>query len=277
MSQRAGRAAVLMEGCCGRRCECALSLLAVRAPTLPIDPPYRERQTNELMSEPIASASVPTDLVIDIVSDVVCPWCYIGKRKLEAALAELRAREPSLTTIRRWHPFQLNPELPEQGIARAAYLEAKFGGKARAAEIYTRVRNAGADVGIAFDFERIERQPNTLDAHRLVAWAQQRGDAASTDALVEALFRAYFIEGRLIGDQEELVHIAGEAGFPEAESRALLSSELGRADVEAEDREARAVGIGGVPFFIFNGKTAVSGAHDPPALLEAITAARAAT
>ena len=221
--------------------------------------------------------SMADEFQIDVISDVVCPWCYIGQRRL----AEARARLPDGDAARRapirWHPFQLNPELPEQGIARAAYLEAKFGGKARAAEIYTRVRNAGADVGIAFDFERIERQPNTLDAHRLVAWAQQRGDAASTDALVEALFRAYFIEGRLIGDQEELVHIAGEAGFPEAETRALLSSELGRADVEAEDREARAVGIGGVPFFIFNGKTAVSGAHDPPALLEAITAARAAT
>jgi predicted DsbA family dithiol-disulfide isomerase len=228
------------------------------------------------MSEAAASASVPTDLVIDIVSDVVCPWCYIGKRKLEAALAELRAREPGLTMIRRWHPFQLNPELPEQGIARAAYLEAKFGGKARAAEIYARVTNAGAEVGIAFDFERIERQPNTLDAHRLVAWAQQHGDAAATDALVEALFRAYFIDGRMIGDKDELVRIAGEAGFAEAETRALLASEHGRVDVEAEDREARAVGIGGVPFFIFNGRTAVSGAHDPPALLEAIGAARAA-
>jgi predicted DsbA family dithiol-disulfide isomerase len=265
-----------MAGCRGRRCERALSLVAVRAPTLPIDPPYRERQTGELMSEAAASASVPTDLVIDIVSDVVCPWCYIGKRKLEAALAELRAREPGLTMIRRWHPFQLNPELPEQGIARAAYLEAKFGGKARAAEIYARVTNAGAEVGIAFDFERIERQPNTLDAHRLVAWAQQHGDAAATDALVEALFRAFFIDGRMIGDKDELVRIAGEAGFAEAETRALLASEHGRVDVEAEDREARAVGIGGVPFFIFNGRTAVSGAHDPPALLEAIGAARAA-
>ncbi|MEO8738484.1 MAG: DsbA family oxidoreductase [Casimicrobiaceae bacterium] len=229
------------------------------------------------MSEQSTHNATASELIVDIVSDVVCPWCYIGKRKLEAALADLRAREPGLTTIRRWHPFQLNPDLPVQGVARAEYLEAKFGGKVRAAEIYARVKSAGADVGIAFDFDRIERQPNTRDVHRLIAWAQQRGDAHLTDALVEALFRAYFIDGRMIGDHAELVSIASEAGFPEVETRALLASDVGRVDVEAEDREARAVGIGGVPFFIFNGKTAVSGAHDPPALLEAIGASRAAT
>jgi predicted DsbA family dithiol-disulfide isomerase len=228
------------------------------------------------MGDQPAASAASDELVIDIVSDVVCPWCYIGKRKLEAAIADLRAREPGLAVIRRWHPFQLNPDLPAQGIARSAYLEAKFGGKARAAEIYARVTSAGAQVGIAFDFDRIQRQPNTLDAHRLIAWAQQRGQTQALDALVEALFRGYFIDGRLIGDREELVRIAGGAGFPEGEARALLASEAARADVEAEDREARAVGIGGVPFFIFNGRTAVSGAHDPPALLEAMGAARIA-
>ena len=96
-------------------------------------------------------ADVATDLVVDIVSDVVCPWCYIGKRKLETALAELQAREPGLAVLRRWHPFQLNPDLPDEGIDRATYIEAKFGGKARAAEVYARVRAAGAGVGIAFD------------------------------------------------------------------------------------------------------------------------------
>jgi predicted DsbA family dithiol-disulfide isomerase len=222
-----------------------------------------------------AADAAAADLVVDIVSDVVCPWCYIGKRKLEAALADLEAREPGLSIIRRWHPFQLNPDLPREGIARAAYLEAKFGGKARAGEIYARVRAAGADVGIPFDFDRIDRQPNTLDAHRLIAWAQQRGDAQATDALVEHLFRAYFVDGRLLTDAEQLIAIARDAGFPEAEVRTMLASTAGRSDVEAEDREARAVGISGVPFFIFNGKTAVSGAHEPAALLEAIAAARA--
>jgi predicted DsbA family dithiol-disulfide isomerase len=214
------------------------------------------------------------DIVVDIVSDVVCPWCYIGKRKLETALGELKAREPGLSVLRRWHAFQLNPDLPAEGIARAAYIEAKFGGKARAAEVYARVRAAGADVGIPFEFERIERQPNTLEAHRLIAWAQQQGDAQATDALVEQLFRAYFVDGRLLTDTGQLVEVARDAGFPEGEVRAMLASATGRSEVEAEDREARAVGINGVPFFIFNGKTAVSGAHEPATLLEAIAAAR---
>ena len=228
------------------------------------------------MAGPTLAENAPVaDLIVDIVSDVVCPWCYIGKRKLETALAELRVREPGLAILRRWHPFQLNPDLPRDGIARADYLEAKFGGKAQASAVYARVRAAGADVGIPFEFDRIDRQPNTLDAHRLIAWAQQRADGATTDALVEHLFRAYFIEGRRLTDADQLIEIARQSGFPESEVREMLASTAGRSDVEAEDREAHAVGIGGVPFFIFNGKTAVSGAHDPATLLEAIAAARA--
>jgi predicted DsbA family dithiol-disulfide isomerase len=228
------------------------------------------------MADPAQSDGAPVaDLIVDIVSDVVCPWCYIGKRKLETALADLQSREPGLLILRRWHPFQLNPDLPREGIARADYLVAKFGGRARASEIYARVLAAGAEVGIPFEFDRIDRQPNTLDAHRLIAWAQQRDDPTATDDLVERLFRAYFIEGRRLTDAGELIAIARESGLPEREVRALLASTAGRSGVEAEDREARAVGIGGVPFFIFNGKTAVSGAHDPATLLEAIASARA--
>ena len=212
-------------------------------------------------------------LAIDVVSDVVCPWCYIGKRKLEAALVELTRAEPGLSVQLRWHPFQLNPDLPPAGIPRADYLAAKFGGKARAAEIYARVRGVGEEVGIAFDFDRIARQPNTLDAHRLIAWAQQRGDAGP---LVERLFHAYFIEGRFVGDHDELVSVAAVTGLPESGARGMLDSDGLRAEVEAESREAQEAGITGVPFFIFNGRTAVSGAHDPPMLLEAILAARAA-
>ena len=212
-------------------------------------------------------------LAIDVVSDVVCPWCYIGKRKLEAALAELGRTDPRLSVQLRWHPFQLNPDLPPAGIPRAEYLEAKFGGKTRAAEIYARVRAVGEEVGIAFDFDRIARQPNTLDAHRLIAWAQQRGDAGP---LVERLFHVYFIEGRFVGDRDELVAVAVATGLPESGARGMLDSEGLRAEVEAEGREAQEAGITGVPFFIFNGRTAVSGAHDPPMLLEAIRAARTA-
>ncbi|HXX86454.1 MAG TPA: DsbA family oxidoreductase [Casimicrobiaceae bacterium] len=226
------------------------------------------------VSNPKAVEAAP-DLVVDIVSDVVCPWCYIGKRKLEAALFELETRAPGASIAVRWHPFQLNPDLPAEGVDRIAYLEAKFGSKARADQIYSRVKSVGAEVGIAFDFDRISRVPNTLDAHVLIAWAQQRGAGEAADTLVERLFRAFFIEGRLLGEREELVRIAAEAGLPEQETRSSLESLPVRAEVEAEDREARGVGIGGVPFFIFNGRTAVAGAHDPETLLKAITAARA--
>ena len=218
------------------------------------------------------SAAAPS-LAVDVVSDVVCPWCYIGKRKLERALDELARREPSLDVAVRWHPFELNPDLPAEGILRRDYLRGKFGSD-RTDEIYARVRAAGEGVGIDFAFERIVRQPNTRDAHRLVAWAQERGEGA---AMVEALFRAYFIDGRSLADRGELVAIAEAAGFEGAAARALLDSESLRAEVESEYREAQAAGIGAVPFFIFNGRTAVSGAHDSPTLLEAIAAAREAS
>jgi predicted DsbA family dithiol-disulfide isomerase len=225
-----------------------------------------------LPSSAAADERVAPPLFVDVVSDVVCPWCYIGKRKLETALARLRAAEPGLAPTVRWHPFELNPDLPVEGIPRAAYLEKKFGGRARAAEIYARVRAVGSEVGIAFDFDRIARQPNTRDAHRLIAWAQQCGDAG---ALVEHLFRAYFIEGRWIGERNELAALAADSGLPGDEARAVLASDSYRAEVEAEYREAQEAGITGVPFFIFNSRTAVSGAHDPDVLLEAIAAARA--
>ena len=218
-----------------------------------------------------AAAPVVAALLIDVVSDIVCPWCYIGKRKLETTLDRLRD-EAGLVIAVRWHPFELNPDLPAQGVPRSEYLQAKFGSKARASEIYAHVRTVGAQVAIDFDFDRIRRQPNTRDAHRLIAWAQQHGDAG---AMVERLFRAYFIEGCYLGAVDELVALAADAGLPAEEARTMLVSAAYRAEVEAEFREARDAGITGVPFFIFNGRTAVSGAHDPETLLEAITAARA--
>jgi predicted DsbA family dithiol-disulfide isomerase len=213
---------------------------------------------------------LPT-LVVDVVSDIVCPWCFIGKRKLDSALAELARSEPSIDIKVRWHPFQLNPDLPAEGIPRASYLARKFGGAERAAGVYARVTDVGDAVGISFRFDRIERQPNTLDGHRLIAWAQEQGDAAT---LVERLFGAYFIEGRYIGDRNELARLAAEAGWSEDDARAMLQSDALRDEIAGENREAVDVGIQGVPFFIFNGRIAVSGAHDPATLLEAIAAAR---
>jgi predicted DsbA family dithiol-disulfide isomerase len=212
------------------------------------------------------------ELFIDVVSDVVCPWCYIGKRKLENALIHLRAEQPALAPTVRWHPFELNPDLPSEGVSRALYLERKFSGRERAADIYARVRAVGAEVGIAFEFDHITRQPNTRDAHRLIAWAQRQ---AAADRLVERLFRAYFIEGCWVGGRDELAALAAEAGLDRDEAHVMLDSDAFRAEVEAEFREAQDAGIGAVPFFIFNSRTAVSGAHDPDTLLEAIAAARA--
>ena len=213
------------------------------------------------------TAAPAAPLIIDVISDVVCPWCFIGKRRLEAALA-LAARDGAAPeVVVRWHPFELNPDLPHEGIDRRAYLDAKFGGAERATQIYDRVRAAGASVGIPFAFERIARQPNTRDAHRLVAWTQGRGDAGS---LVERLFSAYFLDGRDPGDRAVLAAIAGEAGGDPAAAGAMLESDEGKDAVPASERRALEIGVGGVPFFIFNGRLAVSGAQEPQVLAQAI-------
>jgi predicted DsbA family dithiol-disulfide isomerase len=193
---------------------------------------------------------------IDIVSDVICPWCFIGKRRLEKALA-LR---PELAVAITWRPFQLNPDMPAEGMERKAYIAAKFGGGAQADRIYANVADVGAGVGIPFAFDRIQRTPNTRDAHRLIRWAAAHGQA---DAVVESLFRAYFIDGRDIGDHATLADVAGAAGLDAAEARQWLG---GPADIEpvlAEDRSARRLGINAVPCFIFDRNYAVSGAQEP--------------
>jgi predicted DsbA family dithiol-disulfide isomerase len=213
-----------------------------------------------LMSEPET---------IDVISDVVCPWCYIGKRHLEAALSKLPVSERPLV---RWHPFQLNPDLPAVGVDRRSYLEEKFGGAERASTIYDRVRAAGREAGLALDFDRIERQPNTLDAHRLIAWAQASG--RDVEPLVEALFKAYFVEGRFIGDRKVLAEVAGEAGFDAGASLEMLEGQTATAEIAEMDLRTRQSGIGGVPFFIFNEKIAVSGAQGAPVLLDALAQSR---
>ena len=218
-------------------------------------------------------------LTIDIVSDVVCPWCYIGKRKLEAALALPEAAGLPPIAIR-WHPFQLNPDLPEAGLDRKQYLEDKFGGPARAAEIYARVGAAGQAVGLNLNFDGIKRQANTLMAHALIAFAQQSpaNDAQNTlgNAVKERLLKAYFVDGLFIGDIDVLVGIATAAGLDATAVRAHLSDPATRQAIAQADAQARQIGVTGVPFFIFNQKVAVSGAQDPAALLAAMQQAVAA-
>ena len=193
---------------------------------------------------------------IDIVSDVICPWCFIGKRRLEKALA-LR---PELDVDITWRPFQLNPDMPPGGMDRQAYLAAKFGSDAHADRLYATVTEAGATVDLPFAFDRIRRTPNTRDAHRLVRHAASEGQA---DATVEALFRAYFLDGRDIGDRRVLAEIAGEVGLDAAATGALFSGDAALDQMLAEDRSARRLGINAVPCFIFDRQYAVSGAQEP--------------
>ena len=210
--------------------------------------------------------NTPT-LTIDVISDVVCPWCYIGKRKLEAALALPEAADLPNIVIR-WHPFQLNPELPAKGIARKKYLENKFGGPERAAEIYERVRAAGQAVGLPLNIDGITQQPNTLAAHALIAFAQA-GDFDASD-IKERLLKAYFIENRFIGSANVLAEIAEEAGLNGEDAYNFVTDPEHLEAVAQADAHIRSLGISGVPFFIFNQQVTVSGAQDPATLLGAM-------
>lgn len=200
---------------------------------------------------------------IEIVSDVICPWCFIGKRRLEKAMAQ----RPDITFEIGWRPFQLNPDMPREGADRKSYLEAKFGGPERAKEIYARVSAEGAREGIPFNFDGIKRTPNTLAAHSLLRWALSAGVQSE---LKERLFNFYFIQGRDIGNHEVLADAANLEGMDGALVKQLLDEGRDADAVEAEDRMARELGINGVPFFIFEGKYGVSGAQPPEALLQVI-------
>jgi predicted DsbA family dithiol-disulfide isomerase len=201
---------------------------------------------------------------LDIISDPVCPWCYIGKANLDRALE----RHPDHPFGIEWHPFQLNPDMPPGGMDRREYLEAKFGGRENAARIYARIDAAAQAAGLAIDWSAIARIPNTLDAHRLIHWAGLEGRQTP---VVAALFRAYWREGRDIGAREVLEDIAGAAGLDAAMIRRLLDSDADVEDIRARDAHARARGVTGVPTFIVANSHAVSGAQ-PPDLWEQVIA-----
>ena len=207
-------------------------------------------------------------LTIDIVSDVVCPWCYIGKRKLEAALALPGAASLPAVELR-WHPFQLNPDIPAEGISRKQYLEDKFGGPQRASEIYGRVRAAGRGAGLELHIDGIALQPNTLAAHALIAFAQRAGSVAASD-MKERLLKAYFVDNRFIGSADVLTEISREAGLDAQAANAFVTDPLQLQSVARADAQARGMGIDGVPFFIFNRKLSISGAQEPATLLAAM-------
>ncbi len=200
-------------------------------------------------------------MIVDVFSDPICPWCYIGKRRLERALArDDRGSDVSL----RWRAFQLNPNMPEAGMARDAYVALKFGGEAKAGEIYDAIAGVGQGEGIEFAFERIKHTPNTVMAHRLIRLAARHGKA---DAIVEALFRAFFLDGGNIGDRDTLVTLAAGGGLDGDYVGDFLASSLDEADVRAEHDYAVSQEITGVPCFIIDGRYVLMGAQEPDAFM----------
>jgi predicted DsbA family dithiol-disulfide isomerase len=205
---------------------------------------------------------------IDVVSDIVCPWCFIGKRRLEKALA-LR---PNVATEVHFQPYFLNDWIPREGISREEYLTKKFGSVERYADMAKRVAAAAAEEGLTYAIDKIARQPNTLDAHRLIRWADEIGQAA---CMKQRLMDLYFTEGADLTDREVLAHAAGDCGLEGKQVRAWLASDKDVAEVEQQANAAKTAGIDGVPTFIFDGKFAVSGAQAPEYLAQAIEQAAA--
>lgn len=211
-------------------------------------------------------ASEPMPMSVDVISDVMCPWCFIGKRRLERA-AEMAGDEFDLSVT--WRPFQLDASIPPGGVDRKRYLDNKFGGADQAQEAYARIGAAGASEGIDFNFEAIDVSPNTLDAHRVIRWAGGLGEDTQ-GAVVEQLFRRFFLHGEDIGQADVLADAASEAGMDEDVVRDLLSTERDTAEVSAEAVHATQIGVTGVPCFIFARRIAVSGAHEPETLVMAM-------
>jgi predicted DsbA family dithiol-disulfide isomerase len=207
--------------------------------------------------------------IIDVVSDVVCPWCYLGKRRLEAAAA-LR---PDINIEVRWRPYFLNPQVPREGMSRIDYLSRKFGSDERFRPAHERISKLGKEEGVEFHFERIARQPNTLDVHRVIGWAAAAGKASS---MVEMFFALFFTQGANLTDREVLITAAAAVGLDPDEVRRDLAGDRDIAAIENAANTAAEGGVSGVPFFIFNNRLAAAGAQTPDVLAAAIDQALAA-
>lgn len=206
---------------------------------------------------------------LQLYADIVCPWCWIGDRRLFAALAQLRDAHPEVTFDVTWRPFQLDPALPPEGKDWAEVIETKFGGALRAQPMFDRVAAAGASDGLSFDFARITRHANTAKAHALVVHAQQRG--VTVWPLVDALFAANFTHGEDVGNDDVLVHIAVAHGLDGTEVRTALANGTYDVDVQQSQREAARLGVQGVPFLVLDGRYGVSGAQPLEVFVAALT------
>jgi predicted DsbA family dithiol-disulfide isomerase len=206
--------------------------------------------------------------VLEIVSDVICPWCYVGKRRLAQALARLGDFPLDI----RWRPYELNPTMPRAGMSRRGYCERKFGSLEQANQLYGRVVEAARADGLALNVERMTRTPNTRTAHRLIEFAAQH---ARQDAVVDGLFAAYFVDGQDVGDHAVLVAVAAAAGLDREAVAALLASAHGDAEIEAAEHAARELGVSGVPAFVYNGHLLFSGAQSPETIALTLQRARA--
>jgi predicted DsbA family dithiol-disulfide isomerase len=202
-------------------------------------------------------------VTIDVVSDVVCPWCFIGKHRLERALA----LKPEIPVEVRFHPYFLNPWVPREGMDRKDYLTTKFGSPEGYGQIAQRVKAAAAAEGLTYASEKMARQPNTLDCHRLIRWA---GEIGKAPAMKQRLMDLYFTEGGDLSNHDTLVAAAADVGLDAEEVRARLASDHDVAAVEAQAKSAQEAGINGVPFFILGRRYAISGAQEPEQLAEAI-------
>ena len=203
------------------------------------------------------------NLTVDVISDVICPWCFIGKRRLEQALAALNGQHEVRV---RWHSSQLNPSMPMEGISRKEYRIGKFGSWERSQELDAKLIAVGETEGIRFAFDRIDRTPNTVDAHRLIGLAEQH---ECQDAVMEGLFRAYFTEGRDISNRQTLLDVVVESGLERQLAEDMLKGDEGMNAIREAEGLSRRHGVSGVPFFIINEKVALSGAQAPESFLEA--------
>lgn len=208
---------------------------------------------------------------LEVYSDVICPWCYIGKRHMQSALRALEA--DGLRFEVSWRPFQLNPDMPAEGLPRDEYRRAKFGSLERSRQLDAKVAAAARAAGLEIRHDRMQRTPNTLGAHRLIRWAEAQN---RQEQLVERLFAAYFVEGLDIGDGETLAELAGEAGLERRAAAEHLAGEDGRREVLAEDAAVRRAGLTGVPSFVLDRHVLFSGAVPADVFAEALGKARRA-